>query len=154
MEEERKKKIFLVKIGVISVMAVILVLWTLNLGNFFAPEPGSRNRDEDREWAQIKDEFHGLSDNFAQQLEKRQNKTENATSSAFINDLVEATNKLAASSSTNAMTTSSPLIATSSTSTDFLKNNCPAYINCMPTIGESKPCQIPVGCEGITQIAY
>jgi len=31
---------------------------------------------------------------------------------------------------------------------------CPEYIDCMPTIGPAKPCQIPPGCEGITQIAY
>lgn len=31
---------------------------------------------------------------------------------------------------------------------------CPEYIDCMPTIGPAKPCQVPPGCEGITQIAY
>lgn len=34
-------------------------------------------------------------------------------------------------------------------------NNCPAWINCMPTIGtEINDCVIPSGCEDITQIAY
>ena len=33
--------------------------------------------------------------------------------------------------------------------------SCPAWINCMPTFDqEAQPCQIPVGCEDITQIAY
>lgn len=33
--------------------------------------------------------------------------------------------------------------------------NCPQYINCMPTIDAVAPnCQIPVGCENITVIAY
>ncbi len=33
-------------------------------------------------------------------------------------------------------------------------NNCPAYINCMPTIGVARPCVIPPGCEEFTQIVY
>lgn len=36
--------------------------------------------------------------------------------------------------------------------------DCPEYIDCMPKIVEpgekATPCQIPVGCEGITEIAY
>ncbi len=31
---------------------------------------------------------------------------------------------------------------------------CPEYINCMPTIGEARPCVIPPGCEEKTLIAY
>ncbi len=38
------------------------------------------------------------------------------------------------------------------------QTTCPEYIDCMPKIVESgekaTPCQIPVGCEGITNIAY
>jgi hypothetical protein len=35
-------------------------------------------------------------------------------------------------------------------------NNCPEWINCMPTYGDSGPrdCTIPVGCEGITEKVY
>jgi len=33
-------------------------------------------------------------------------------------------------------------------------STCPEFIDCMPTIGEAKPCVIPPGCENITQIAY
>ena len=54
--------------------------------------------------------------------------------------------------------TSSPANSSTSTSTPsspILKNNnCPAYINCMPTIGEARSCQVPPGCEGVTVIAY
>jgi hypothetical protein len=32
--------------------------------------------------------------------------------------------------------------------------NCPKYIDCMPTIGAAKSCVVPLGCEGITIIAY
>jgi len=31
--------------------------------------------------------------------------------------------------------------------------DCPEWINCMPG-PDAKPCKIPVGCEGVTQIAY
>lgn len=33
-------------------------------------------------------------------------------------------------------------------------SSCPEWINCMPTIGEARSCNIPPGCEGITQIAW
>ncbi len=33
--------------------------------------------------------------------------------------------------------------------------NCPEWINCMPRIGtETTPCEIPLGCEDVTQIVY
>lgn len=33
--------------------------------------------------------------------------------------------------------------------------NCPEWINCMPRVGaEVSPCQVPLGCEDITQIVY
>lgn len=32
--------------------------------------------------------------------------------------------------------------------------NCPKWINCMPMVGEASSCQIPPGCEDITQIVY
>jgi hypothetical protein len=35
--------------------------------------------------------------------------------------------------------------------------NCPKWINCMPgpsADGKAKSCNIPKGCESITQIAY
>ncbi|MBN2884553.1 hypothetical protein JXE04_01365 [Patescibacteria group bacterium] len=37
---------------------------------------------------------------------------------------------------------------------EIATSSCPAYIDCMPTIGQVKPCVIPTGCEAITQIAY
>lgn len=33
-------------------------------------------------------------------------------------------------------------------------NSCPAYVNCMPTTDRTPSCQIPSGCEGITQLVY
>ncbi len=32
--------------------------------------------------------------------------------------------------------------------------DCPAWINCMPRVGESVDCEIPLGCEGITEKVY
>lgn len=32
---------------------------------------------------------------------------------------------------------------------------CPEWVNCMPNFdGQVRPCQIPPGCEGITQVTY
>ncbi|MFA5754736.1 MAG: hypothetical protein WC905_05355, partial [Patescibacteria group bacterium] len=76
----------------------------------------------------------------------------------LLGDLIEETEKIASSSidlpflgtSTPSATGTSPLV----NPPDIKNANCPAYVNCMPTIGESRPCQIPAGCEGITKIAY
>jgi hypothetical protein len=32
--------------------------------------------------------------------------------------------------------------------------NCPKYIDCMPGPGRSAACEIPKGCENITEVAY
>lgn len=42
-----------------------------------------------------------------------------------------------------------------STTSEIKNSNCPEWINCMPTSdGGARSCQVPPGCEGITQIAY
>lgn len=35
-----------------------------------------------------------------------------------------------------------------------MPTKCPEWINCMPSPDRREPCQVPVGCDGITQIAY
>lgn len=155
MDEEQKKKIFLVKIGVVSVMIIILALWFLNLKNFFAPEPG-HPVDNEKNWTEVKDEFQDMTVDLSAKISQLQNKEEGASGDALLKGLMDRASRLA-TSSTSTLATSSVLAgqaATTSASVKAPKDNCPAYIDCMPTIGEPKPCQVPAGCEGITQIAY
>ncbi|QQG52455.1 MAG: hypothetical protein HY931_04005 [Candidatus Falkowbacteria bacterium] len=165
-EEERRKKIILVKILVGSLAVVIFLFWFLNLKNVFemnklrstkSPEAAKLNelkkeigeslneatekiKDQEQQ-AKLKEDVNGLLNGVIAEVNK------NASSSAV------TSTEIINNASTTAATSSLPEIATS-TSPNKINNNCPSYIDCMPSIGESKPCQIPVGCEGITQIAY
>lgn len=158
MEDKFLTKKNIVKILLILFLATIFFLWLANLKNVFKNDSKtmdntwkSINNDLDKTLKQIEDDF------------ANQTKTENkefvtdlltkTASTADINLEKKATttikeeiredleNIIKASTTVNAVTASST-------------KNCPPYINCMPSIGESRPCVIPVGCEGITQIAY
>jgi len=161
MDEERQKKIFLMKVGIGFFMILILVLWIFNLKNVWRNSPvngDSQATSTKTEWAQLKNDLSETISELSVRLDKIETdkKTlENIASSSLIQELIKETERLATSSASSTVATSSLEAATSTITTLPIKNNnCPAYINCMPTIGEARPCQIPAGCEGITQIAY
>ncbi len=158
MEKEEAKKKFLMKVGVISVMVLILVFWILNIKNVFQSNAALDNGESTAKWQAIKSDFNNTVDKMSQSLDKIQatDAKLKAASSSLINELIAETNKIASSSEatvTDLIATSSPT-ADSGASSSLKNTNCPAYINCMPTIGETKSCQVPVGCEGVTLIAY
>jgi hypothetical protein len=143
MDEERQKKIFLMKAGIGFFMVLILVLWIFNLKNVWRNSPvngNSQATSTKTEWTQLKNDLSETISELSARLDKIETdkKTmETIASSSLIQELIKETERLATSSASSTK-----------------NNNCPAYINCMPTIGEARPCQIPAGCEGITQIAY
>jgi glutamine synthetase adenylyltransferase len=73
---------------------------------------------------------------------------------SFLTDLVKETEKIASSSEIELPAETTVVTEATGTESGEINNNCPEYINCMPTIGEQRPCQIPVGCESKTIIAY
>jgi len=142
MEENRQKKIRLMQIIVGAIVLIIAILWIINIKNvwrFNNLNLGSSEQGLD--WDEIKNSFSNIveetKDNF--EIEKTKQIKENGQ--ILVDDLIKKTEELV-SSSTEPVSSSTETV------------NCPEYIDCMPTIGEPKPCQIPVGCEGITQIAY
>jgi hypothetical protein len=145
-EEVQNKKSLLPKISIIILIAVIFCLWLANLNNVF--DANSTSTD---------DTFKKISADIDESLAKvnaKLNKTVSSTSNTFVDDLLEK-----ASSSTATSTVKielkeelKGLIKTATTTNK--KIGCPEYINCMPTIGDAKPCVIPAGCEKITKIAY
>lgn len=165
MDKDEAKKKFIMKVGIISLMALILIFWILNIKNVFRGNEGMNADENIAQWQKIKEDFNETVDKMSVSLDKIQetNSNLNSASSSIINELLLA----AVASSTASLATSSipasyqdnassSQIAdeSASTSTTVRNINCPEYIDCMPTIGEARPCQIPVGCEGITQIAY
>lgn len=166
MDDERQKKIFLMKIGVVSVTVIILVLWLLNLKNVFSGSSENQASPVDISWIQTRDDFQKMAAEMADRLDKIQTARETASGSALISELMLATSKLASStnatgtlatSSLDIFTASSTLATSTGSTATTTKNsnkNCPEYLDCMPKIGAAQACQIPAGCEGITKIAY
>jgi len=161
MEEERQKKIFLMKVGIGFLMVLLITLWVFNLKNVWrGPEASIDNQpvSTSSEWLKIKADLTKTISELSVRLDKIETKKQAAqeiASSSLIQELIKEAERLATSSASSTGATSSLEVATSTVVNPSIKNNnCPAYINCMPTIGEARPCQIPAGCEGVTQIAY
>jgi len=166
MENERKK-IILIQIVAAVLALLILALWIFNLKNVWREERRLSVTDDNQSWQNIKADLSKTLTDLKTQLDQlNQNKQaqDQAKNNAFLNNLLEETKKLASttaatSTATSTLTaTTTPSDATTTlpaaTTTAVKRQDCPAYIDCMPSIGKAKPCRIPPGCEGITQIAY
>lgn len=152
MEEERRKKITIMRFGVVAIMILILLLWVFNLRGSLHDSREKNVGTNDQEWQDMREDLQQTLTSVKQDLNelkatKEQADADQAAAEAIIDSLSEKTDK----NTSGAVSTSTEVIPAPGMASD---DNCPAYINCMPTIGEARPCQIPAGCEGITQIAY
>jgi cell division protein FtsB len=164
-EEERRKKLVLVKILVASLAVVIFLFWFLNLKNVLKMNNlQSKESSEAAKWAELKQEIGNSLNDVTKKLDDQEQQAQlKENVNGILNGVMEEAGKAASSSEAtsseadlNASSTiiTDPGTASSSPESPNKNVNCPSYIDCMPTIGEAKPCQIPAGCEGITQIAY
>jgi len=151
-DNKEVKKEWLFKIGVISVFIIILALWLLNLRGVFST---NTNKDYDFSWQKVSAE---IEKNTRETEEKMGfNKPKTASSSDFMKQVLDGASDLSSksiSTSTAILEIRKELLDLTKNATNSDNKNCPAYIDCMPRIGEAKPCVIPLGCEKITQIAY
>lgn len=172
MENDQKKKKLIMRIGIISIMVIIFIFWLLNIKNVFNSGGTPEMTENGKQLQGIKEELNATVDKLGDSLNKIKATDDRlkAASSSLVNELVKdadnniasstvasSTSSSSASSSSSSSSTSSPIIPSMPKlppQPEKTKSTCPSYINCMPTIGEARPCQIPVGCEGITQIAY
>lgn len=156
MEDERRKKILLMRIGVIIIIVLIFFLWVYNMKNLWRPITLDNNesKTQNSDFTNLKEDINKQMAEMKKKLSDISNKKQEAKNKAgeeLLNNLLKETEKVASSS----QSTSTASISTSTVSTPKVKNSsCPEYIDCMPTIGEARPCEIPVGCENITVIAY
>lgn len=157
-----EKKRFIMKVGVIVLSIIVFVLWMLSLSFSFSSKKTNINTEENNSWRQ---EIQETIDTARQNFNMPATSTEEKD---FLDGMLENINnkELDESVAPEDMGTSTST-ATSTESQKFLKElenklplgdaitaDCPPYINCMPTVGQSRPCVIPPGCEAITQIAY
>jgi len=157
MNDEKQKKVFLMKIGVSFFVILLVIVWVLNFKNIWQFKPNDLAPESKGEWTEIKtnidqalSEINGRLDQIKEEKKEFDAKNlqeQELSEAAFIQDLIKETEKFASSTPEN---------SNSTTTLPIIKSNpsCPAFINCMPSIGEARSCQIPAGCEGITQIAY
>ena len=176
MDEKQKEKTLFIKIIVGGLALVILVLWIFNLKNVWRTDKELAAANDNKQWVNLKNDLDKTLTDVKKQLnqidksKKDQAAQEHLFSGPppFLRRLEESlakkireeealAKKNATSSVANAtsspISTSSPIASTSPIVQDKIKN-CPAYINCMPMLDMERPCNIPVGCEGITTIAY
>jgi hypothetical protein len=144
MDKERQKKIFLMRVGVMVVAALVLIFWIFNLKNIWHPTAVSSN-EEDLTWLEFREELEKTTEEIESKL------------GAFKDGADEVDNTIVESGE-DSLPDNDLIIdiieKTKENSIDKVKN-CPEYINCMPTIGEEpRSCVIPPGCEDITIIAY
>ncbi len=168
MDKDTQKKIFITKVAIVVFVIVVAAAWSANLKNVWLTEGRlSSNKNGNQDWLALKGDLErtlvNVQDSLAS-IKEAANKQDIADKNAFLGEVLDGAKQIA--SSTDSATSSPILSATSSpvassspvnngAEAPVQKNNqCPEYINCMPTIGEARPCQIPVGCEGITTIAY
>ena len=158
-DEQGVKKSLLVKMIIITIIAIIFFLWLFSLRNLFE----NKQVDNNSLLKKVSDDIN----NSLNETENRLNQITSSSSDSMVKDLLDKASSTAASKistttvaselkkelidlTNRATITASTTIAT----TTLKKDTCPKYIDCMPTIGAAKPCVIPAGCEGITQIAY
>lgn len=168
MNENDKKRIFMMRVLVGSVALIILILWILNLKNVWR-DSGNQNTASSSAWSSLKSDLQKTLNEAQTKLNKIEtDKTaaEQAAGDKFLAGLLAETTKNSsapaqAATSSPETATSSPIYYASSTpgsvgiaSTTKANKNCPPYIDCMPTIGATRPCVVPAGCEGMTVIAY
>lgn len=159
MEENRPKKILLMKI-VVAILAIgILFIWVFNLKNVWRNEHQVPAVSDADSWLKLRNDLNKTLVDIQQQL-SQMNKIGtsqgSSSSSDFLVNLAKNTKNYSSSSSVEIVATSTITTppATSSLPSVNQLGNCPKYINCMPTVGLAHPCQIPVGCEGVTTLVY
>jgi ABC-type anion transport system duplicated permease subunit len=165
MAEERGKKVLMIQVIAAALAVIILVIWLANLKNVWRDTGRQGATSSEAQWSDLKNNLNTTLTNVQSQLSRLQEvnqvKTQ-ATNQAFLDNLLKKTQANASSTeasstapavaATSTVATSSPPAATSS---PIINNtNCPKYINCMPSTGAARPCQIPAGCEKITQKVY
>ena len=156
-----RNKILIMHLSVVSLAIIIFVFWLINMPNVWLGNQKKAQMDASlQELKASLNSFLNQSEEKVNKIEEEQKKQERQQlikdSNNLIQNLIEETNKK------NDYSIPTPIDNIDSDDgfneaslIDSNKNiNCPEWINCMPSIGEVRDCQIPVGCEDFTQIAY
>lgn len=125
MDKEKADKIKKLKLLVIATAILILAAWIFNLKNQLRLANETIDQNASQDAQEMKDEMKKIVDEIGNRFEEVK-ETEVNEPGPIVEYDVPAPSSIA----------------------------CPEYINCMPTIGEARPCTIPPGCEDRTIIVY
>lgn len=125
-ERSEKEKSRLLKVLVFSFAVLIILAWIFNLQNRWKNIEDLTLVPQDDEFSEIKTNLDAVVEDLSIKLKDDKE--------ALVQKAQEEQDKQEGLS---------------------LPNNCPEYINCMPTVGEpARSCAIPPGCEEITQVVW
>lgn len=149
----------------------VIIIWAVNLNNSWDKNKLIKN-DGRQQISEITSRFNDSLVSLKAQLDSQKNILSSTTdarinNSENVNNQIEESllsddsqprvdNSLDVASTSATTTVPGPVLQTpNGISSEPSLANCPQYINCMPTIDVGRPsCQVPVGCENITVIAY
>ena len=175
LDDDRRQKIFWMKIIITVLTIFIIVAWAFNFHNLWREKNfvSPTSRANQQSLIRMSRQFNQAIKNIQIQLNNSSSSKSisilSASSSKFLNQVLQKTKNISSttnfnrsSKSISSSSVSFPLIplttSTASSSHNFFNNTtqgCPQYINCMPTIGGvAKNCQVPPGCENITTLVY
>jgi len=170
-EEDRRKKLLWMRTIIIVLAVFIFTIWAFNLRNVWrGVNPVATSQSDQRALNNINSQFNQAITDLQANFNNTTSPAVVASSSPFLSQVVQnaqvssstapavvpakqTPSQVKSSSSLSTLLASS----TASSSPAAIFNNsglCPKYINCMPTIGVVRNCQIPPGCENITTLVY
>jgi len=147
MAAHSQKKIWWTKLGLSALVILLLGLWITNLKNVWRiTGEQSEAVGSEAAWLAIKNDIDRTMSVARGQLnmvsERKQLQARDGQ--MFLLQLMTVAQREAFEKATSTAATTTPVIRT----------DCPQWIDCMPGPDRREPCQVPVGCEKITQIAY
>lgn len=127
------KERLIMYLGVTIITLFVFIFWLSNLNNFWGSSVGVEEKNNLNELREIINNPIDFGDEDANDNDNEEKDDVKKDADELFEGVIDNVEKKSTSTS---------------------NTNCPEWINCMPTIGEARPCVIPPGCEGITQIAY
>lgn len=149
MEAENRKKLFLLWVLVLSVALFVLLVWVFNMKSELQRIQEEASLRETEEIDNLKQDVSDFFDKVNSEAKKIETIAENEIEKNKKTALPENENiNQPVKEESSLPEEESNVLPTQNNS------NCPPYINCMPTIGEARPCVISPNCEGITVPVY
>jgi len=152
LSEQEKKKNLLFKFLVITLTLLIFSAWVLTLKNSWQLK--KNNQSVSPIVTEIKQDVDETIEEISERVKKLEEEQllEQGVQD-LIDNLEEEVNKDLINP--NPEQPSDNFVIPEPLPIDPMRNGCPAWINCMPTIdGPVRSCVIPPGCEGYTQLVY